>query len=217
VREKRAMETITISLLALAAFLLGAVPFSLLSGKRFLRVDIRAYGDGNPGATNVFRAGGRKAGYLAVALDIGKGMPFVLLAHYAFHLSGTALVVVAISAVLGHAFSPFLHWRGGKAVAVTGGVMLAIPEHQLLFLLIIFTVIGFLLIENDSWTMMFGLGAATAYAAITRGSAWETALMLSLFVILGVKHFESLHGVPGFHGRLLRWLQSLVHATLGVI
>src|SRR4030042_7085296 len=98
------MEMITISLLAIAAFGLAAIPFSLLVGRLFLGEDIRDYGDGNPGAYNVFRAGGQKTGYLAVALDVGKGVPFVFLAHAAFDLPGPGLVIVAGNAILGDAF-----------------------------------------------------------------------------------------------------------------
>ncbi|MCK4863660.1 MAG: glycerol-3-phosphate acyltransferase, partial [Dehalococcoidales bacterium] len=126
------METLTIALLSIAAFGLGAIPFSLIVGRLFLGKDPRDYGDGNPGAVNVFRAGGQKAGYLAVFLDVAKGVPFVFLAHSLFGLSHVAVVAVGMCAILGHAFSPFLHWRGGKAVAVTFGVLVALPQHELL-------------------------------------------------------------------------------------
>ena len=59
-----------------AGFGLGSVPFSVLIGRRVLGKNIREYGDGNPGAFNVFKAGGQKSGYLAIALDVGKGVPW---------------------------------------------------------------------------------------------------------------------------------------------
>ena len=80
------MELRYFTILALCAFGLGACPFSLWVGRWFLGRDIRNYGDGNPGAVNVFRAGGRKAGLLAVLLDVAKGVPFVWLAHSFFEL-----------------------------------------------------------------------------------------------------------------------------------
>ena len=109
------MDAIYTVLLALGAFLLGACPFSVILGRWFLKKDIREYGDGNPGAANVFRAGGHKLGYLAVFLDVVKGVPFVLLAHTVFGFSNLALIPIGLCAILGHAFSPFLKWRGGKA------------------------------------------------------------------------------------------------------
>ena len=211
------MDIITTSLLAIAAFGLASVPFSLLVGRWFLHKDIRDYGDGNPGAYNVFKAGGQKTGVLAVCLDIGKGMPFVFLAHSMFDLSGTALVAVAVSAVLGHAFSPFLQWQGGKAVAVTFGVMLALPQHHLLLAFMAFMVLGFLFIEVDAWTVIFGAAGTLAYFAFTRGGTWETLLILCLLVVLAIKQFQALHVLPGFRGRLIRWLQTVVRSTISII
>jgi acyl phosphate:glycerol-3-phosphate acyltransferase len=211
------MEIVIISLLSLAAFGLASIPFSVLVGRWFLHDDIRLYADGNPGAYNVFRAGGQKSGVLAVCLDVGKGMPFVFLSHSYFNLPETALVAVAVSAILGHAFSPFLQWHGGKAVAVTFGVLLALPQHQLLLAFIAFIVLGALFIEVDAWAVIFGAAGALGYFALTRGGTWETLLILCILVVLVVKHFEALHAFPGFRGRLIRWLQSVVHTTLSII
>ena len=138
------------TLLAVSAFWLGACPFSVWIGRWFLGKDIRDYGDGNPGAANVFRAGGSKAGYLAAFLDVVKGAPFVVLAYLFFDLPDLVVMVVALSAILGHAFSPFLGWRGGKAVAVTFGVLLALPQHEILIAFVAFLVLGFLFIEIDA-------------------------------------------------------------------
>jgi glycerol-3-phosphate acyltransferase PlsY len=211
------MEIITTSLLALAAFGLAAVPFSLLIGRWFLHEDIRNYGDGNPGAYNVFRAGGQKTGYLAVCLDVGKGVPFVFLAYSLFNLPGSGLVVVAVSTILGHAFSPFLQWHGGKAVAVTFGVLLALPQHELLLAFIACMLLGFLFIEVDAWTVVFSAAGSLAYIAFTRGGSWETLLLFCILAVLTLKHFEELHTFPGFKGRMVRWLQSVVRGTLSII
>jgi glycerol-3-phosphate acyltransferase PlsY len=211
------MEIVTACLLALAAFVLASVPFSLLVGRWLLHKDIRDYGDGNPGAYNVFKAGGQKAGVLAVCLDVGKGVPFVVLAHSFFNLPGAGLVVVAVSAILGHAFSPFLQWHGGKAVAVTFGVLFALPQHELLLAFIAFMLLGFLFIEVDAWTVIFGAAGALSYIAFTRGSSWETVLLVCILVVMAFKQFEDLRTFPGFKGRLLRWLQSVVRGTMSII
>ncbi len=80
------VEVFYVTLLAVSAFWLGACPFSVWIGWWVLGKDIRNYGDGNPGAANVFRAGGRKPGYLDLILDTAKRVPFVFLAHSFFEL-----------------------------------------------------------------------------------------------------------------------------------
>jgi glycerol-3-phosphate acyltransferase PlsY len=203
-------------LLAVAAFGLGAIPFSVLVGRWLLRKDIRSYGDGNPGAVNVFRAGGQKAGYLAVFLDVFKGVPFVFLASTWLELPGLSLVVVALSAVLGHVFSPFLGWHGGKAVAVTFGVLLALPQHEVLLAFIVFVLAGFLFVENDAWVVVFGAAGTLAYLVVTGSESWIIMLMFCLLAVLVFRHFANLHSLPRFHGRLIRWLQSILHGTTSV-
>lgn len=211
------MEIFYTALLALCAFWLGACPFSVYIGRWFLGKDITDYGDGNPGAINVFRAGGHKLGYLAILLDVAKGVPFVFLAYSFFGLPVTAVVVVGLCAILGHAFSPFLQWRGGKAIAVTFGVLIVLPQHEILLAFIAFLFLGFLFIDNDSWTVIFGATGSLAYLAVTRGSSWESLLMLGILVILVIKHFEGLRTFPGTRGRLVRWLQSVIRGSMFTI
>ena len=194
-------------LLALVAFGLGALPFSVLIGNWFLGKDITNYGDGNPGAANVFRAGGVKLGYLAVFLDVAKGVPFVFLAHSLFGLPYLSIVIVAMCAILGHAYSPFLGWRGGKAVAVTFGVLIALPQHELLFAFAAIVILGALFIDVDAWTMVLGASGSLAYLVLTTGSSWEALLMLCILAVLSVKHYEELRSFPGIKGRLVRWLR----------
>jgi hypothetical protein len=78
-------------------------------------------------------------------------------------------------------------------------------------------VLGFLFIEVDAWTVIFGAAGTLAYFAFTRGGSWETLLIFCLLAVLTVKQFEALHTFPGFRGRLVRWLQMAVHATLSIV
>ena len=107
---------------AIIAFLFGSLPFSVWVGRFVLRKNIRDYGDYNPGATNVLRAGGRGSAAVALALDFLKGTIPVGLVFLTTDIGGMWLAIVALMPVLGHAFSPFLRFRGGKAIAVSGGV-----------------------------------------------------------------------------------------------
>ena len=100
----------------LFAFLCGSLPFSFWIGRLFLHADVRQFGDANPGATNVLRAGGRATAVLALLLDFVKGAVPVWLAYRWAGVDSVALTLVALAPVLGHAFSPFLGFQGGKAV-----------------------------------------------------------------------------------------------------
>jgi len=195
-------------LLVFFAFWLGACPFSVWIGRWAMGKDIRNYGDGNPGAANVFRAGGRKSGCVALVLDVIKGVPFVALAHSFFELPVVLVLSVAVSAILGHAFSPILRFRGGKSVAVTYGVLLALPQHEMLIIFAIFMFLGFLFIESDSWTVMLGPIGSLVYLLANGGTSWELLFMLVVFVLFTVKYFNELKTVPRLKVRLIDWFQS---------
>jgi glycerol-3-phosphate acyltransferase PlsY len=156
------VEVFYTALIAVCAFWLGACPFSLWIGRWLLGKDIREFGDGNPGATNVFRAGGYKWGLLAVALDMAKGVPFVFLAHSFFGFPEATVMAVAVSPIVGHAFSPLLRLKGGKSVAVTFGVLLALPRYEPLITFTLLIFIGFLFIESDAWRLVLASAASVA-------------------------------------------------------
>ena len=203
------IEYYQVLILSLAAFWLGACPFSVWVGHKFLRKEIRDYGDGNPGAANVLRAGGRKSYVLAMLLDIAKGVPFVYLAYSYWGLPEAVVAVVGLSAILGHAFTPILGFKGGKSIAVTFGVLLALPQYEIVISFVAFLLIAFLFLERDAWIVIVGAAGSLAYLAITRGNSWESLFMLGVLVILAIKHFNDLKTVPTRRVRILAWLQSL--------
>jgi len=127
-------EPLTIGALALGAYLLGSVPFGLVIGK-LKGVDIREHGSGNIGATNAMRVLGKKLGIVCFLLDVLKGsLPVAIAGATLGYASGDALssadafvwVGIGIASVLGHMFSIFLGFKGGKGVATGFGVLLAI-------------------------------------------------------------------------------------------
>jgi glycerol-3-phosphate acyltransferase PlsY len=214
------MEILCFVLLVVAAFWLGACPFSLWIGKWLLNKDIRNYADGNPGAFNVLRAGGRGAFALALILDIGKGVPFVALAHYYFDLPDVMVMAVGLSAILGHAFTPILRFNGGKALAVMGGVLMALPQHEIFIAVVIFMVLGFLLIggdgwRGDAWRVMFATMATFIYLVVAKGVSLEPLFMLCVIAILAATHFDELKTRPRFKGRLITWIQGRRTANVG--
>jgi glycerol-3-phosphate acyltransferase PlsY len=111
-------------LILVASYLIGSIPVSYLVARCWKGIDIRNYGSGNVGMTNVWRNAGPAAGVLAWAGDFGKGVLAVLLAK---HFGGPALVASAgIAALVGHSWPVFLGFKGGKMVATFVGVIAAI-------------------------------------------------------------------------------------------
>jgi glycerol-3-phosphate acyltransferase PlsY len=158
-------------------FLCGSIPFSLILTKLLVHKDIRVVGDGNPGGTNALKAGGLKVGIPSILLDMFKGFLPVFLAQK-YGLSGMNLVPVCLAPILGHAFSPFLHFKGGKALGATGGVWVALiglwafPVYATLALP--FTILQ----SEDAWSANAGILALLGYAFLS-GEVW-----LVVFTIL---------------------------------
>jgi len=107
------------------AYILGSIPFGLVIAKSICNIDPRLDGSRNTGATNVARLCGTKYGIATLLLDISKGLVPVLMAS-AWIESHMALSLVALAAILGHVFSCFMGFKGGKAVATTVGAFLAL-------------------------------------------------------------------------------------------
>ena len=121
---------------AVVGYLLGAIPFGVVVSKALGLPDPRTVGSKNVGFTNVLRVSGRKAGVLTLLGDMGKGW---VLGWAAMQLltDESFIMVVAISPILGHLFSPFLGFKGGKGVATAVGAVLGLsPSIGLLLLLI---------------------------------------------------------------------------------
>lgn len=202
------MEVFYSILLATMAFWLGACPFAVWLGRWRLKKDITRYGDGNPGSANVFRAGSIKLGLIALLLDIAKGVPFVLISHLILGLPTVVVMAVGLSAILGHAFSPILQFKGGKSVAVTFGVLMALPQPDILFAYVLFTVLGFLFIEQHSWVTISGPVGTFIYLLISRGVSWELLFMLCVLTLFIIKQRQGLQALPVFKMNLVNWLQS---------
>ena len=86
------------------------------------------------------------------------------------------------------------------------GVLIAMPQHEALFAFAVLVIIAALMIEKDSWGMVFAALATLAFLVITGQSSWELILMLCILVLFTVKQFNELRTVPGLRGRLVRWL-----------
>lgn len=112
-----------IVLAAVAAYLVGAIPFGLLFARWLTGKDPRSHGSGNIGATNVMRTGGKKVGALTLLADILKGTIPVAVAIM-FDSEQLLIAIVALAAFIGHIFPLYLRFKGGKGVATMFGVVI---------------------------------------------------------------------------------------------
>ncbi|CAM3408271.1 glycerol-3-phosphate 1-O-acyltransferase PlsY [Pseudostreptobacillus hongkongensis] len=130
-------------ILFIVAYLVGSIPNALWIGKVFKELDVRNYGSGNVGATNASRVLGWKLGVLVLLLDVLKGAVFVYIAKL-INLDDIYLVLVSLAPILGHSYSIYLKFKGGKAVATSLGVFTVLVPKVILVLLVIFLITVFL-------------------------------------------------------------------------
>lgn len=177
-------------------FLLGALPLSVWVGRWVLRTDIRQYGDHNPGATNVFRAGNFGAGMLAIFLDMLKGALPVALAHYVCGVIGWGVVPVTCAPILGHVFSPFLGFRGGKALAATFGAWTALTVPFGPFVMGLAVFIFYRLQTVSGWAVMAALGVLLLFLLIIGAPGPQLAAWAGTAAILAWTHRADLRQRP---------------------
>ncbi len=135
-------------LLYLAAYLISGIPFGYLLAKHFAGVDIKNEGSGNIGATNVIRVVkekdpklAKKLGIITFLLDASKGVAVILIAKM-LHAPESVLWTIAVVAVLGHCFSVFLAFEGGKGVATGFGVLLLLQPIPALIAIVIWAFVA---------------------------------------------------------------------------
>jgi glycerol-3-phosphate acyltransferase PlsY len=177
-------------------FVLGAMPFSYWLGRLILQTDIRHYGDGNPGAINAWRAGGWRVGVPAMLLDYLKAAVPTGVAHYVFLVSGWGLLGVALAPVLGHAFSPFLGFRGGKALSTTFGVWTGLTLWEGPTLLGGFLSLFYLLQKEDAWSAILGMLAFLVYLIVQQSDYVILSIWTGNTLILTWKHRHALRCMP---------------------
>ena len=136
-------------ILIIVAYILGSVPNALWIGKVFKGIDIREHGSKNTGSTNAARVLGAKLGILTLILDISKGaipvaLSLFMKANLLENITGISnldFIMIGIFAIVGHSFSIFMKFKGGKAVATTVGVFTVLVPKALLLAAVVFFVI----------------------------------------------------------------------------
>jgi glycerol-3-phosphate acyltransferase PlsY len=180
------------------------MPFSVWIGRLFLHTDIRNYGDGAPGATNVARAGGRISYIISVLLDAFKGTVPIWLAQLISGLNGWELAVVAVAAVAGHAFTPFLKGKGGMGVATTFGVWLGLLGWLGPIVLAIGIGFMFFLQKNWVWASVGGMVIFLLFLLLAQFPVSLAGVNLSQTSIMVIKRFDYFKSWPDLQPWLIK-------------
>lgn len=186
---------------SIIAYVLGSIPFGLILGKGIWRTDLRHHGSGNIGATNAWRILGKKAGITIFLCDFLKGLVAVGIAQ---HLSDSAIVAVlaAIFALVGHSFSFFMQFKGGKGVATGLGVLVMLMPTVSLIAFVLWSIIVYV-------TRYVSLGSCVAaFAVAILGIAMDYPLPYAIFGVLAailivVRHRSNI-------GRLLNGTENKI-------
>jgi glycerol-3-phosphate acyltransferase PlsY len=197
-------------LVVLGSYLLGSIPFSYLIARLRAGIDIRERGEGNVGARNVFHVVGPVWGTLAAILDTGKGLAVYAIANW-LGVSELALALCGAAAPLGHNFSPFLGFQGGKGVSVTMGFLFGyLPRSTLSGAALIILILA--ITRDVNKALVWGIPGVILLPLAFGEPWWTVPYTLGLFLLLALKkivdrpHEQAAwardpwqSGQPGFH------------------
>jgi glycerol-3-phosphate acyltransferase PlsY len=208
---------IYLSVLALIlSYLAGSIPSAVWAGKMFHGIDIREHGSGNAGATNTVRVLGWKTGVPVLIFDLAKGwlsasLPVFLSAAPEGSQQMTALqIACGMAAIIGHVFPVFAGFRGGKGVATTFGVLLALHPSLTLSCAGIFLVV--LLVSN--YVSLSSMIAGVMFPVLLMTVFQTPSLLLKIFsvviaIALVVTHRKNIGRlVRGEEKKLIKWKKS---------
>jgi glycerol-3-phosphate acyltransferase PlsY len=172
------------------SYLIGAIPFGLLFTRWFSDIDVRTVGSGNIGATNVLRAAGKKAAILTLLADCLKGLLPVLAIRLLLHDELTS-VLSGAAALLGHTFPVYLGFKGGKGVATSFGVALALTPLAALASLVTWAVAA-LLWRYSSLAALTAFALYPLYTFTLYPSQHRQLLSLFLFGMIYTRHRDNI-------------------------
>lgn len=192
------------AMIVLLAYLVGSIPSGLIVGKVGYGIDIREHGSGNLGGTNTFRTLGVKAGLIVTIADILKGtlaaaLPLFFGVHTEFHP-----LIAGVIAAIGHMHPIFANFRGGKAVATSGGVLLFYTPLLFLSMLIVFFIILYITKYVSLSSMLTGV-YAVIYSLFTKDVPLIIVVsLLTIFVIY--RHRANIKRIMNNTEPKVKWL-----------
>lgn len=184
---------IFIAVFIAASFLIGSIPFGYIISKKLAGIDIQSIGSGNIGSTNVGRFAGRKAALITQCLDIAKGMiptlaALLIVSHYSsIPVNQNFPLVVAVAAVCGHNFTPWLGFRGGKGVNTTLGATFFLAPVSTLASVLIY----FILVQRTRYVALGSLGIGIVlpiFCWIEKGSGPTVNYALLVGALIFLRH-----------------------------
>lgn len=184
----------TTAILALLAYALGSIPFAVLVSRALGLADPRSYGSRNPGATNVLRSGSKLAALLTLFGDAAKGWLAVWLAmRFGPEFGATSLhiAVAAVCVFLGHVFSVFLKFSGGKGVATAAGVLFGLSPMLGTVVLLVFIAIA-AAFRYVSLASVAAAAAAPFVALVVFGANDYFAATTAMATVLILRHIENI-------------------------
>ncbi len=177
------------ALCALVAYLMGSIPFGLILTRLAGQGDIRKIGSGSIGATNVLRTGNKTLAAATLLLDTGKGAAAVLIGQY--YGGPDFAVIAAFMVIVGHLFSVWLRFRGGKGIAAGLGVMLALAWPAGLIALVVWVVLAAVIRISSLASIAAAASAPIAIWFVTHDVQYaQTAALIALLII--IKHHSNI-------------------------
>jgi glycerol-3-phosphate acyltransferase PlsY len=180
-------------LLVLIGLLAGAIPFGYLAGRTMQGIDLRTVGSGGTGATNVLRTLGTRASATVLVLDFLKGLLPVLAARW-LGLDTWWIAAVAVATVVGHCWSPFIGFKGGKGVATGGAAAIALFPPVLIVVPVVL-----LIIWRTRYVSLGSLSGAVLAVMLAAGVAaagqipWATVVAIAaIAAIIVFRHRENI-------------------------
>lgn len=209
----QALDIVISILFIILSYIIGSIPFGVVLGKLICKKDIREYGSKNIGTTNAIRVLGKKVGFLVFFCDVFKGCLIIILIRILGitnvwqNPNGIDIFLYGAAAILGHSFSIFLNFKGGKAVATSLGVVLVLTPIPAIACLMIFALVFYttkyvslastgatITVIITTWLLFaFGVKDVTNFALyyIAKPSLLLSILYTILAMLILIKHIKN--------------------------
>ncbi|GGB31177.1 glycerol-3-phosphate 1-O-acyltransferase PlsY [Virgibacillus dakarensis] len=188
---------------ACLAYILGSIPSALIVGKAGYKIDIREHGSGNLGATNTFRVLGLKAGIIVTLSDILKGTLATLLPLLVD--ADVYRLVIGLFAVIGHTYPLFAKFKGGKAVATSGGIILGVSPLLFIIMIVTFLLTLYLSKYVSLSSMITGIVAVIA-AILLKEDIFLIIAVAALTIFVFYRHKENIKRIKNKTEPKITWM-----------